>query len=160
MEHKHTTSATATVFGYIILGIVLLWGVFGFAPQDVRTLSETIVLALLMGGAMAIIGVTVSVFWLWKHERSEWFERFFGPAGHVLHCGYCLSLWLSLVAVRVFHISFFSLVTSSAYIDFFISWWAVGFITVFLFTVITNLWLLKLKLELSIRKAFDDKAKS
>jgi len=156
MEHLHNKQAN--IIGYTILALVIFSLALIYVPKFDFTATNFCPIIFLLAGALAIIDVTVSVFWMWKRERSDILENYLGPIGHVLHCGYCLALWLSALAVGFLGITFFKNFDLPKLLEFLLSWWALSFVTALFYEILTLLWFRKLKLEFYIREYYKNKA--
>lgn len=153
----HRVSVAATISGYLLLAALLVLS--GGVYEARLTLDDGFFLATVLAtaAAIAVVTVTISVFWLWERERSSRIEKRLGPAGHVLHCGSCLALWLSAAATGFFGISFFDQLTSNETLNFLLSWWTLGFVSVLFSEILIVLWFKKLQLEFFVREKYKQK---
>jgi|SRR3989344_568125 len=138
------------IIGYLIL--ITIGAGLAYSYLDRSQLWQPDIADLLaLAASSAVIVMTVSVFWLWRDERVRKLESWFGPLGHVPHCGYCFSLWIAAFYTAVFGINLISGLELPRFISMLISWWALGFINVLFFTILNALWFKKLAMEFKIR---------
>lgn len=150
MDHSHTS--LKDIFGYVLLIGTIAALALTYTPTLFPSSSLFSATIFAFAGSAAIITVTVSIFWLWKPERVQRLENYFGVVGHIPHCGYCLSLWLSAFYINMFQISFLG--SSNSLFNFFISWWALSFMNVLFFEIITIFWFKKVQMEFQLRDLY------
>jgi hypothetical protein len=151
MSHSHTS--LKDIFGYAAMLAAIAIMAFTYTPILPASSPLFHITILGLAGSAAIITITVSIFWLWKPERVQWLENYFGIIGHIPHCGYCLSLWISAFYTRVFGISFLN-ISAAPFIKFLISWWALSFLSVLFFETTTILWFKKVQMEFQLRDLY------
>ncbi|MFW5853358.1 MAG: hypothetical protein ACOCU8_01860 [Patescibacteria group bacterium] len=126
------------IIGYIFLGLIWLLSFYCYSRGNLTFYSfdrDIFVLA----SVVAIMAVTVNVFWLKNGRWLRWWQERLGPVGYVLNCGYCLSLWLAVVAVGYLRIVFIPFRHLDFIWQFILSWLALGFVAVFLFELLAIL---------------------
>lgn len=158
MKHKHSQKIK-NLFGYLVMVGLFVGSYWLYLPEIQPDFMSAMLKAALAAMAITIIVITVSIFWLWEEKRVEQLERIFGVLGHIPHCAYCLSLWLSLFAVPFFKISFaqvsfFAAANLNLIAEFLMTWLAVSFLSVLFSSLLINLWFQKIYKEFQIREKY------
>jgi hypothetical protein len=148
---------TKNAVGYSTLLIFFGLLLVSYFSKD-NLVAPLIIENIALAGASAIIAVTISIFFLWSEDRVKKLEDRLGPIGHVFHCGYCLSLWLAMIATGLLGLSLFGRLTYPI-ADFFLTWWAQGAANVLFFEVITILWFKKVQNEFVLRELYKGRKK-
>lgn len=147
----HHSSLLTKILGYGILGAILVALFLNYTDSRTNLITPEPIALLFLSAAAAIVVVTVSVFFLWQEKTVEWIEGLLGPIGHVLHCGYCFSLWIAAGMTSVFGIDLIGNISPHITITFLVSWWGVGFFNVLCFELLTILWFQKVQSEFRLR---------
>jgi len=143
--------------GYSLLLVFLAFLAKAYRQEVILSHPASFLMVAALAAAIAVVAVTVSIFWLWKEERVVKLEKWLGPIGHIFHCGYCFCLWLSAIFTSFLGISFFKPLLTASIIDFFISFLALGFLAVLFFEIITVLWFKKVMLEFELKDLYGKK---
>lgn len=153
---NHSFVKTKDIIGYIIMASAI--GILFFIHnRELNHFEPTILTILYLSTASAVITKTISIFWLWKEERVQKLENVLGIIGHIPHCGYCLSLWIAAFFIGIGKISLFNNIGP---ISFFLSWWALGFLNLLAFEIITILWFIKVKMEFQLRDLYNKRSQT
>ncbi len=141
------------IFGYCLLGVIALALAYAYLAH-MQMWQPGLWSVLALAASSAAIVMTVSVFWLWKEARVQKLERILGPIGHVLHCGYCFSLWIAAFYTGIFGINLTGDLAVPRFFLFLISWWALGFLNVLFFAALSTLWFKKVQNEFALRDLY------
>lgn len=138
---------------YLILIILPFLLFLSYTPtQPLGNFSYT-PLYLFIGASCfsAIFTTTLISFWFWEKEKVVALRKNFHGIGHALSCAYCLNLWCSAVFVWFFGLSIIPLRTPFGWqdkvVDFTLSWFSLGLISLLFFLILNILWFTKLEKE-------------
>lgn len=148
---------TVKTLSYAILALLAIFLFLNyFWSNSYRTINFLDL--LLLSSSIAIVVITISVFFLWDESIVMILENYLGAIGHILHCGFCFCLWLSMVATSLLRLIALDVDIFDNNLDiiisFFINWLSLSFISVLLFEIITVLWFKKVLLEFELREAY------
>ncbi|BCX15697.1 MAG: hypothetical protein KatS3mg097_589 [Candidatus Parcubacteria bacterium] len=152
---------TVKALSYTILVLIAIFLFLNYYWSDsYRTIN--FLDFLLLSGSIAIVVITISIFFLWNDDTVKILENYLGAIGHVLHCGFCFCLWLSMFVISFFHLVILDVDIFGNNLDmvinFFINWLSLSFVSVLFFEVITILWFKKVLLEFNLRDKYKNKS--